>query len=59
MTNNQYELAQHCLDTGEFLTIKTYDRYILFHQNAIKYSDNQQTDFGKIIKSFFLFISLY
>ncbi len=59
MTNNQYELAQHCLDTGEFVTIKTYDRYILFHQNAINYSDNHRTDFGKIIQAFFLFNSFY
>jgi hypothetical protein len=42
MTNNQYELVQHCIDTEEFLTVKIYDRYLLFHQNVIKHSNNHQ-----------------
>ena len=41
---NQYELVQHCIDTEEFITIKIYDRYVLFHRNIIKYSDNYQLD---------------
>jgi hypothetical protein len=36
MTDNQYELAQHCIDTKEFLTIKIFDRYLLFHQNVVR-----------------------
>jgi len=35
MTDNQYELAQHCIDTKEFVTIKISDRYLLFHQNVL------------------------
>ncbi|CAF0920556.1 unnamed protein product [Adineta steineri] len=42
MANNQYELVQHCLDTGEFITIKTSQRYLLLHRNLIKYSDNDE-----------------
>ncbi|CAF4049527.1 unnamed protein product [Rotaria sordida] len=44
MSNNQYELVQHCIDTEEFITIKLYNHYLLFHQNIIKHSDNHQLD---------------
>ncbi|UJR09488.1 hypothetical protein I4U23_013726 [Adineta vaga] len=42
MTNNQYELVQHCIDTGEFVSIKTFGHYLLFHQNVITYSATDQ-----------------
>ncbi|CAF3914941.1 unnamed protein product [Rotaria sp. Silwood2] len=44
MSNNQYALVQHCIDTKEFVTIKLYNRYLLFHQNLIKPSNNHQLD---------------
>ncbi len=50
MTDNQHELVQHCIDTEEFRTIKISDRYLLFHQNVVKYSDNHQLALGKIMK---------
>jgi hypothetical protein len=46
MTDNEYELAQHCIDSDEFVTIKVSDRYLLFHDNVL----NSQLDLGKMIK---------
>ncbi len=43
MTDNEYELVQHCIDTNEFVTIKVLDRYLLFHNNIL----NSQLDLGK------------
>ncbi|CAF0954920.1 unnamed protein product [Adineta ricciae] len=42
MTDNQSELVQHCIDTGAFVSIKALSHYLLFHQNVVKCSDNQQ-----------------
>ena len=47
MTDNQYELVQHCINTQEFLTIKIYDCYLLFHRNIIKHSNNHELGLGK------------
>ncbi|CAF3799364.1 unnamed protein product [Rotaria sp. Silwood1] len=44
MSNNQYELVQHCIDTNEFVTIEFNNRYLLFHQNLIQHSNNHQLD---------------
>jgi hypothetical protein len=44
MTNNEYELVQHCIDTDEFVTTKVFNRYLLFHENVL----NSQLDLGKI-----------
>ncbi|CAF1566812.1 unnamed protein product [Rotaria magnacalcarata] len=44
MADNQHELVQHCIDSEEFVTIKFYDHYLLFHQNLVKYSNNNQLD---------------
>ncbi|CAM4900373.1 unnamed protein product [Rotaria socialis] len=44
MADDQHELVQHCIDSEEFVTIKFYDHYLLFHQNLVKYSNNNQLD---------------
>jgi hypothetical protein len=43
MTDNQYELTEHCIDTEEFVTIKIFNRYLLCHRNVV----NNQLDLGK------------
>lgn len=48
MSNDHYELVQHCIDTKDFVTVKVHDRYFLFHQNIIKHTENHQLDLGKM-----------
>jgi len=55
MTDNQYELTQHCIDTEEFATIKISDRHLLFHKNVV----NKQLDLGKIFFNHIVFILLF
>ena len=43
MTDNDYELLQHCIDTDEFVTTKTAHHYLLFHEHIL----NSQLDLGK------------
>jgi hypothetical protein len=43
MTDNEYEIIQHCINTDEYLTIKVLDRYLLFHDNILC----SQLDLGK------------
>ena len=48
MSNNQYELVQHYINTQEYLTIKIYDCYLLFHRNITQHSNNHELGLGKI-----------
>ncbi|UJR36640.1 hypothetical protein I4U23_029358 [Adineta vaga] len=40
MSDKQYELVQNYINTHEYLTIKIYDCYLLFHRNIIQHSQN-------------------
>ncbi|CAF2523633.1 unnamed protein product [Rotaria sp. Silwood2] len=42
MSNNQYELVQNCINTRQYLTVKIYNRYFLFHRNIIEQSKNRE-----------------
>lgn len=43
MTDSDDELLQHCIDTDEFVTTKTAEHYLLFHEHIL----NSQLDLGK------------
>jgi hypothetical protein len=45
-SDNQYELVQHYLNTQEYLTIKIYDCYLLFHRQIIQHSKNHELGLG-------------
>lgn len=47
MSDNQHDLVQHYLNTQEYLTIKIYDCYLLFHRNIIQQSNNHELGLGK------------
>jgi hypothetical protein len=47
MSDNQYELVQNYINTQEYLTIKIYDSYLLFHRNIIQHSNNRELGLGK------------
>lgn len=55
MTDNDYELLQHCIDTDEFVTTKTANHYLLFHEHIL----NSQLDLGKNIFSLNTFVELF
>ncbi len=45
-SDNQYELVQYYLNTQEYLTIKIYDCYLLFHRQIIQHSKNHELGLG-------------
>jgi hypothetical protein len=47
MSDNQYELVQNYINTQEYLTIKIYDSYLLFHRNIIQHSHNRELGLGR------------
>jgi hypothetical protein len=51
MSDSSYTLVQHCINTHEYLTIKIYDCYLLFHRKIIQHSKNCELGLGKIPKS--------
>jgi len=55
MSDNQYELVQHYINTQEYLTIKIYDCYLLFHRNITQHSNNHELGLGtNLIQNCFL-----
>lgn len=59
MSNNQHELVQHCIDSAEFVTVKLSNHYLLFHENIIKHSTNQQLDLGKYFSKIIKCIDIF
>jgi hypothetical protein len=59
MSDNQYELVKHYINTQQYLTIKIYDCYLLFHRNIIQHSNNHELGLGtNSKKKFFSFNDL-
>lgn len=52
MTDNEYDLITHCIETEEYLTVKILDHYLLFHKNVLE----NQIDLGK--NNYFLFVKI-
>jgi hypothetical protein len=47
MPDSSYTLVQHCINTHEYLTIKIYDCYLLFHRMIIQHPKNCELGLGK------------
>lgn len=52
MLANECELVEHCLDTGEYSTVKSSQRYVLLHQNSLR----NQSDLGRLKDVFVVII---
>ena len=47
MSDKQHELVQRYINTREYLTIKIYDCYLLFHRNIVQHSASRELGLGR------------